>query len=122
MITNVASRAAQRTAMVARRRALPASRSNTTNLFPYEVWPLIVAIGGGCVLCAGVQLRFAFKSPDLKFNRARRSEIAHESHASQYGLNWGAHQQGWAVNEGTSWGFTEVITPDRTKIPTVHHI
>merc|ERR1719201_1397735 len=122
MLTNIASKAVQRTAAVARRRALPASRSNTTSLFPYETWPLFVCIGGGCLLCAFANARFAFYSPDLKWSKARRSEIAHESHASQYGVAWGAHHQGWAQNEGTSWMYTEVITPDRESIPTVHHI
>ena len=37
MISNLTVRAAQRTAAVASRRAVPATRSNTSNLFPIEV-------------------------------------------------------------------------------------
>merc|ERR1719454_416591 len=119
-MSNIALRASQR--VISRSRALPASRSNTTNMFPFEVWPLFVVIGAGCGLCAFANFRFAFYSPDLKWSKARRSEIAHESHASQYGINWGSHQQGWAVNEGTSWGYSEVTTPDRQSLETKHNI
>merc|ERR1719321_1625888 len=93
MMSTLASRAAQRTAAVARSRVAPSTRSNTTNLFPIETWPLLVAIAGGCGLCAFANLRFACFSPDLKWNRAARQDIQHEGHADAYGLNWGSHQR-----------------------------
>ena len=60
-----------------------------------ETMPLLLAIGGACVLCTGYMARHAMFNPDVKINKSARSSGEPPSQAK--GEAWVTHKKGLAT-------------------------
>ena len=59
-----------------------------------ETMPLLLAIGGACVLCSGFAFRHAFFNPDVKIDKSMRKSGSPPS--AEKGEAWRSHKDGLA--------------------------
>lgn len=75
--------------------AAPAAEEGFFQKFmPVEVYPLVVAIGGACVLCVGACTRYVMACPDITVMKSSRLALIRPEMEGQ-GARFSSHRHGW---------------------------
>jgi len=89
---------AQRAAAMSRRGFSSAASEQQTffNRFvPVEVYPLVFAIGGAVLLCAGACTRYVVACPDVSITKSSRSTLLKGEGNQEGGSRFSSHRHGW---------------------------
>lgn len=64
-------------------------------LFHAQVYPLVFAIGGAVLLCAGACTRYVVACPDVSITKSSRSTLLRGEGNQEGGSRFSSHRHGW---------------------------